>query len=261
MKPSTVTTFRNGAINLNNIGCALLEHGAFDAALETLQDAVYIMKNGVCRSSHSVDNLDLAARIQRANQRIAFPRPCKVVLRHRQITPFTILPIEEYRSFGFEAINFHADQFIMCPVRMDDGSFGYTEHDNDLECGILLLNLGLAYVCLSKCHSGGDRSHLQDVSCRMFQMADSILYSSQKNTCEDGMDSDYWERLACVNMVCLHCLMQVLIDRESVDCNMRDDAIEAVFGRLYHLQHTLNSNDVYDFRVPCDPISCHAAAA
>ena len=261
MKLSSVTTFRNGAFYLNNIGCALLEHGAFEAALETLQDAVYIMKNGVCISSPSVENLDLAARIQRADRHMAFPQSCKGLLRHGQIAPFAILSIEKYRGFRFEAINFHADQFIICPVRMEDDSFRYPEDDNDMECGILLLNLGLAYACLSKCYSEGDRSHLQEVSCRIFQMADAILYNSQKNACENEKESEYWKLLACVNMACLHGLMQVLIDSQGEDENMADDAIEAVFGRLYHLQHTLKNNDVYDFREPCDPLSCHAAAA
>lgn len=261
MKLSSIPTFRNGAIYLNNIGCALLEHGAFEAALETLQDAVYIMKNGVCISSQSVDNLDLAAMIQRADQHMAVPRPCKGLLRYGRIAPFAILSIEQYRGFRFEAINFHADQFIICPVRMEDDSFRYADDDDDMKCGILLLNLGLAYACLSKCHAEGDRSHLQDISCRIFQMADAILYNSQKNTCDNEIESEYWERLACVSMACLHGLMQVLIDSQGEDENISDDAIEAVFGRLYHLQHTLKSIEVYDFCEPCDPLSCHAAAA
>ena len=260
---TSTNSFRNGAKYLNNLGCALLEHGAFDAALETFQDAVYIMKNGVWGSSTrlSAGDLDLATRIQQANQRMACPRPCKVVLKSRKVAPFAIFSIEDYVSFQFETINFHADQFIMCPVRIEDDTLEYPERSTELESGILLLNLGLAYACLSKCHSGSDRVHLQDVSCRVLQMADSILYNTQTNTCDDEMNSERWSRTVFVNMACLHSLMQILIDRQGDDESMGDDSIDAALERLHFLQQTLDRGDACDLRLPYDPLNCHAAAA
>lgn len=254
---------RKGTLYLNNLGCALLEHGAFDAALETLQDAVFIMKNGVCAATSSLtfNELNLAERLHLANQRVAFPQACRVI-NGSKVAPFAILALQDYFHFKFEAINFHANQFLMCPVRIEDDNIDCSARDYDLDSGTLLSNLGLAYACLSKCYLGEDRFQLQTASCRVFQMADTILHHSHTHSCEEENDCEILNRATCINMVCLHGLMQALIGRQGEDVSMTDDVADTVLERLYFLQRTLDRHDEYAHSLSAwGPSKCHAAAA
>jgi len=266
------SSFRQGAIYLNNLGCTLLEYGAFEDAMETFQDAVFVMKNGLYHPPTStvsgtgpVNNLDLPERFHRANRRLAFPRPCKLLSsRRNKVPPFAILTLEDYCQFEFESIMVNTLQVLMCPVRVetqDNDDVQYS--DSDLDASTMLLNLGLAYACLARCYEEEHQQELQASACRIFQMADSILHHSQSNPCdneeEDEMDDEQWKRTACVNMAVLHSLLQILVIQQVKDEPMSDNVTDPVMDRLYYLQNSVQRASEYD--LPYDPSTCHAAAA
>jgi len=117
-----VLSNRNAAIYLNHLGCGLLRQGAFEDAVETFNDAVFIMKNGVCPFiDENISNNCLQApslqvhsireRILRADQRMAFP---KVLCKAND--SFKILQLEEFSLVSAEELLLTSKQFLICPV-------------------------------------------------------------------------------------------------------------------------------------------------
>jgi len=256
--PNPPCHYYRGAVYLNNTGVALLEQGAYEQALETLRDAVFVTKT-LCASScpasgllptDIIDRMDLSGRIQQANQRIAFPKPCRPVTP----TAFGLLTLEDYRQFEFDAhLYHHSNHSLFCPVRMDDSS---TLDDLDFDSAIMLYNLGLAYACLARCQSESNhRDQLYRAAGRLFTLADSIIHQCQTEStsklmsdCDCAYDYDVdhhrLEYMTSVNIAVLHSLLQVMVATATNDddpsSQQQDDVVfQQQLDRLYMLQHAI----------------------
>jgi len=203
--PSPNHHHHRGSVYLNNVGCALLEQGAFEDALKTFRDAVSVMKT-VCTSAIEAPKfgssslmVNLPQLIHQANQRLAFPQPCRVddVAPPEQVyasTPtFGVIALEDYRTFEFDTHFLqHSNCTLLCPIRLgiieDPLS---TTRDPDLDSATMLFNLGSSYACLAKCQPlpSHRRKQLQEGAARMFKLSDSVLQHCQSRATECMMGS------------------------------------------------------------------------
>lgn len=243
-----------------------MERGAFEDAMNVFQDAVYIMKAGVCISPSSpppTNDLGLPRRLLHAERRVASPETCQVANHMKTaLVPFVLLRQEDYQAFDFEMIAFDANQVTISPIRIENSRSSNHQADIDIDSSIMLSNLGQSYACLAKWRFAENRRQLQIVAARIFQMADSILYHIQTHICDEETDNTRWEEMVCINMVCLHGLFQVLEVRQRDDEDIADDVLDAVIDRFCYLQslsrHLVDENILFlthDMQRP------HAAAA
>ena len=266
---SAWSVYCNGAVYLNNVGCALLEQGAYDDAMDTFRDAVAIIKT-VCvaadssQSSNSqsktIQDINSSLRlpdcIVSANQRLAFPNRCQVVSQELPLcfdapTPaMGFLALEDYRYFEFDTHLFHHPHHtLVCPIRMEDSSTA----DSDLVSGIMLYNLALSYTCVAKCQTiVANRNQLNQAAARLFELADAILQrcistvssadSSMSDCSDDDNDDDIddgqlmHQYLAFINIAVLHGLLQLMVS--TTDLLQQENAFEQVLDRLCILHHT-----------------------
>lgn len=274
--PASWSHYRNGAVYLNNVGCALLEQGAYENAMDTFRDAVSIIKT-VCVASTTMEeensqtkaplqqsiasSLRLPERMQRANQRLAFPQRCQVVAQEPPLCfdapppAMGFLALEDYRYFEFEAHLFqHPYHTLLCPIRMEDS----TAINSDLDSGTMLYNLALSYTCLAKCQAlSANRDQLNQAAARLYKLADSILQhcvaaSKDDMMCDscaasDNNEDQYMQQyVASVNIAVLHSLLQLMV--ATTEYLQQEDAFEQVLDRLYVLQHTAYTlNDMKDW--------------
>ena len=243
---------RDKAIYLNNVGCALLEQGAFENAMDTFRDAVAIMKT-VCMAS-TQDEVDLQSKmlqnihdnprlsdcIQRANQRLAVPQRCQIVpsMLHDATLPVVVfLHLEDYEYFEFDAhIFLNPHHTLLCPIYIEDST------TSDIDSGTMLYNLAISYTCLAKCQPiTANRAHLNQAAVRLFELTDSILQrcaSSISSTGNDGSNDDQCmqQHVASVNIAVLHGLLQLMVS--TTEFLQVEDDFEQVLDRLCTLQHT-----------------------
>lgn len=258
-----------GAIYLNNVGCSLLELGAFQDALETFRDSVAVMKT-VCTSAGPPTTTavqdaspNLLQCIQRADQRLAFPQPLKT----HQPQHFGLLMLEDYHKFEFDThLLHHPHHTLICPVRVND----VPQIDPDLDSATMLFNLGLSYACVAKCQTvSSHRDELKAAAARVFDLADSILHHTHNQACNDKacnrptFDDERLRLIAMVNIAVLHSLLQVMVT-SSIDNSVSfvleendNDICHHVLNRLYCLQHTVYLNELEEL---C-PMMGHLPAA
>ena len=253
---------RDHAIYLNNVGCALLEQGAFENAADTFQDALAIMKTVCMPSTH--DEVDLHSKslqnihdspklpdcIERAKQRLAFPQRCHIVAPMLQGAPSPgvgFLHLEDYRYFEFDThIIRNPHHTWLCPIYIEDS----TEVNPDNESGTMLYNLSLSYTCLAKCQTiAANRNHLNQAAARLYVLADSILqnWSSGCTSTGDDCNNDdpfMQQHSALVNIAVLHGLLQLMVSTTEV---LQEEAeFEQVLDRVRSLQRsafTLNETE------------------
>lgn len=81
-KTNHPSTLNKGAIYLNNVGCALLEQGAFEDALETFRNAAHFQKALClhCEAKSLPAAQALLNAIQQANDHLASPQHTQISL-------------------------------------------------------------------------------------------------------------------------------------------------------------------------------------
>lgn len=276
------TSMYRGVVYLNNIGCVLLEQGAYQQAMDTMRDAIFVMKTTVCHKTDKNKNpavndvpvdptdVNLEHRMQQAAQRMAFP--LRVAVQHATKEQLISLaschgaPSEEIATISLTDYNqleiedmmmFHPDeQMLICPVRIEDDQ-ERVQRNQDLDSATMVLNLGLSHACLARCHTDAStREQLQDAAISIFRLADSIL--TQQNghqDCQRTLAAHFdANRVASVHMAVLHSLLQVRLDQQQQSCCLDDedddmildDDCEEVLDRLYYLQNSLMMNDQFD---------------
>lgn len=229
------------SVTLNNVACSLLEQGAFQDAMETLNDAVFILKT-ICASEKSGASIQhdhvvtLPEKIENAYERQKSPRLCHVIsseppLHHDTSTPpFTILTIEDYHFFEFTSRTlYHPWHTFLCPVRVSEKSCcsmnamnGYV-FSRDLDCASMIYNLSLTYMCLSKCQTTQqDQKDLEITSIKLFELSDTILKNYQdaegsckgdQHGCDCHLNEEYTHRVASIHIAVLHSLVQLLFQK------------------------------------------------
>jgi hypothetical protein len=142
------------AIALNNMGVSLLERRAYRQGMETLKDAIFVMKR-VLRSSSRAQGTtsdsttnDTEAKVCRAAKRMANPRAvpsalCIGAVSHGGTSSRNLLQGSVLREASSSPFTF--------PIRIEAADLDYPDdRDPDLEAAIMLYNFGLAQLCMAK---------------------------------------------------------------------------------------------------------------
>lgn len=238
------TKYNRGVTSLNNIGCVLLEQGAFHQAVETFQNAVCLSRaiNGLQSSQESY--LAMKAMLQEASFHMAFPRPTQ---SQSLITPTIsvgFVTLQDYSQLMVDDLllfdPIEDKQFLICPCRIDDVSM---ESVPDFNTGVLLSNLGLAYACLSLFYEGEKKLQLLQAAKGVLQVADASVQSSypRLNAVHQGVVSR-------THMALLYSLLQVdvvLFSAQGRPEGDIDNATSLIVDRLYALQNTMYLHEHY----------------
>jgi len=243
-----------GAIALNNVGVTLLERGCYKQAMDTLQDAIHVMKE-VFRPNapaplfqqQQQQKVDVNSPLQNAHRRLADP----------QQTPFPSAAAAQ--ALHLEAINFDMgltpvlnylhetpSTTSFLPVRIDlpvdfsspaactfspASSMNNNRRDPDLESSIILYNFGVANLLISKVAATSPSScdKLRSNALSILQLASGVL-SKRSGTCDDGVEE---ANLLQMGLLVFHATIQVLVEggddfEASVVCERYDRIRNAV---------------------------------
>jgi hypothetical protein len=166
------------ALALNNIGVKLLERGAFRQSLDTLQDAVFMMKShlrytagaqGRVAKTTPDSSTTVQSRLSKAMKRLANAQPVvRPAVKVNAISFEGTLPSS--CIFPFE------DQTMQFPLPIEIHTLNcdcIKELDQDLVSGIVLLNFGIAHLCASKVMKSSEK--LREGALKLLNMAYSII--------------------------------------------------------------------------------------
>jgi hypothetical protein len=173
--PQSLTQEHRAAIVLNNMGVSLLERRAYTQGMETLKDAIFLMKR-VFRptaSSSSFDTNKISSsyadvKLRRAIKRMASPKP----------VPSSVnVDVIFHDGSLSETLRGNSSSPYTCPIRIEADDIDYQEdRDPDLESAVMLYNFGIAHICLSKLSK--KPSKLQEAALKLFDMASTIVSNS-----------------------------------------------------------------------------------
>jgi hypothetical protein len=169
------------ALAFNNIGVQLLERGAFQQSLDTMQDAVFMMKShlrytagvqGRTRTTPDSSGI-IQSRLSEAMKRLANAQPVQPAAKVNALSFGGTLPSS--CIFRFE------DQTMQFPLPIEINTANcdcIKDLDLDLVSGIVLLNFGVAHFCASKVMKPSEK--LCEGALKLLNMAYSIV--SFRNT-------------------------------------------------------------------------------
>jgi hypothetical protein len=177
------------ALTLNNIGVQLLERGAFRQSLDTMQDAVFMMKShlrytavaqGRARTTPDSSGR-VQSRLSEAMKRLANAQPVQPAVKVNTLSfggtllSSCIFPFEDQTM-----------QFPL-PIEIDTANCDCIKDLNlDLVSGIVLLNFGVAHFYTSKVMKPSEK--LCEDALKLLNMAYSIV--SFRNTISQIEQSD-----------------------------------------------------------------------
>jgi hypothetical protein len=222
----------NAAIVLNNIGVDLLERRCYEQAAMTLRDAISVTKAVLRRllsasaASESNDSLAVEAMVQRANKQRARPNSMERKSYYRIVNL-----ADNYSDILVEEQNDDSSRESIFPIRIDDVSCDACSpgriNDRDIQCVIILHNLGLANLCLARV---SNQSPNFEKVVPVFEMAELIV---ERRIAE--MEDELTLRQAtCLNIAILLGLLQTL------SC---EEEIEAVQHHIWSLRSALSSSE------------------
>ena len=141
--PSFLRDYK-GAVALNNIGIVLLEQGAYRQALDTLKDAVFVMKvifRPRDNSAPLASNVEV--KLKRASERIASPH-CE----ESSINTITeiLSNMGSFRSINTVMLKQGAPYVF--PIRIEECTD--QEYDLDIDSANILHNFAIAHLCCSR---------------------------------------------------------------------------------------------------------------
>jgi hypothetical protein len=169
------------AIALNNMGVSLLERRAYCEGMETLKDAIFVMKRVLRPLTISPQDLgkmpnstsDAEAKVERASKRVANPHPTPSTM---SIDVVSRCATFSHRSDSGSVLQGGSSSPLRYPLRIeatDLVSLGEASRDADLESSIMLYNFGLAHLCMAKLAKKPTK--LQEGALTLFNMAYSVL--------------------------------------------------------------------------------------
>jgi hypothetical protein len=142
---------------LNNMGVSLLERRAYRQGMETLKDAILVMKRvlrplsispqqGFGNTPNSMS--DAETRIHRASKRMANPHPIPSAV---SIDVASHSATFSHRNYLESVLHGGSSFPLRSPLRIEAADLVSLEGgDNVLESAIMLFNLGLAHLCMAK---------------------------------------------------------------------------------------------------------------
>ena len=261
---------RRCSVYLNNVGCALMKQGSFQDAMKTFSDAVFVMKHGVVCSSYPsttppttqegpavvvVPCLDLQAKMQRSDQRLAFHQASSRS-KDKAYFPtesFEFIELDDYLQIEIDDLLCKEEEeeptvVLLCPIRIDADLTNSTSGSSmELLSGTMLYNLGLSHMCLAKVDPTFDAlcQEYRGAAIVFFQMADCILHRLLIANPKDVVDQDYelGKITAMTDMAVIHSLYQVMADRPGSDETILTAAQDEVCLWLSFLQDCIYMND------------------
>jgi hypothetical protein len=143
------------AIALNNMGVSLLERRAYRQGMETLKDAIVVMKRVLRPASHSQgfgktpNSTSYAeAKVHRASKRMATAQPVPSAV---SIDVISHCATFSHRSDSGSILHGGSSYPLSSPIRIEANDLVSREgRDSDLESSIMLYNFGLAHLCMAK---------------------------------------------------------------------------------------------------------------
>jgi hypothetical protein len=160
------------AVALNNMGVFLLERRAYRQGMETLKDAIFVMKRVFRpRSTSEESTCSAEAKVHRAVRRMANPQPVPSavaidVISHGGATSHPSSLASILRGSSSAAFTF--------PIRIEATDLDSPEdRDPDLESSIMLYNFALGHLCMAKVAKSPTK--LQEGALKLFNMAYSII--------------------------------------------------------------------------------------
>lgn len=200
---------------LNNIGVSMMDRGCYRQALETMHDAVFLMK-AVCRGSPSFVTgfsdrkpQDVESMLRRATERLLHPEQTE----DASVEIMTLTVSDEGHSGDMEST------LVVCPfnhevliaLRLDD-SFNFDalgQVESSIMSTCILHNFGLCCICRAKAAdvSDLDLARLLHNAARIFELCQSVL-STQSTACRNGL---HLKLLFFLGYVVLSAFIQVLL--------------------------------------------------
>jgi hypothetical protein len=219
------------AICLNNAAVTMLERGCFRQGLETLQDAIAVMKDASqgkgnlatedsAPSPPSVPRQEIEEKLLRSSSRSLNP---DVVARGKRMYVHSLS--YDGSCFGPEVLRHLPQSPAMTsyfPVRIDMASVDWRKKSDreknrgasemDQEAAILLYNFGVANLLLSEAEQETTApaqalERLRSCALSVFQLSSTIV-SKCAQTCEDSIEE---ADLLHVTLLVFHATIQVLV--------------------------------------------------
>jgi hypothetical protein len=248
---------QRAAIALNNMGVSLLEQRAYRQGMETLKDAIFVMKRvfrpqsrnpSLAANSDSTSSTDI--KIHRAVQRMANPQPIPSVMNIDLISHG--VASSHSSPLGSILRESCSSSTFTIPIRIEATDIDCPEdRDSDLESAIMLHNFGLAHICMAKLAKAPMK--LREGACKLFNMAYSIV--SNKNALSGLSESEMRELSETRLLLALAVLNNVV--RVLTEMGKHTEADQS-FRRLVRLGTAFNELDYPD---PLGGLIAAAAAA
>jgi tetratricopeptide (TPR) repeat protein len=181
------------AIALNNMAIALMERHAYRESLETLIDGCSLMESAL-RHQHSSTSDPSSYRlvedkIQKSSMRLSTSLASSFTISSTLSSALDLadavmavnhdgLCLDSRTSMDSTISALKQDSFRLSPIRLEAVAFQDVEERNpELESGMMIFNLGVAYLCLSRSASQSRSASfkLRVVSVRLFRMAYDIV--------------------------------------------------------------------------------------
>jgi len=163
MHPSASRNLR-AAVYMNNAGCGMVSHGAFDDAHKCFSDAVFVIRQGVCQVINGSEapvsvafaSLDLKQRIQQSAQLTASPHVWRTVSIASSFSP---PQLDDFAMLEVDEILLQSTHRLQCPIRIE-GELLFQDFDEalaDQAAAIMLYNLGNSCFSLSRFQQDGSQ--------------------------------------------------------------------------------------------------------
>jgi hypothetical protein len=219
------------AIALNNMAIALMERYEYRESLETLIDGCSLMESAL-RHQHSSTSdyssqLLVEDKIHKSSMRLSTSLASSSTISSTLSSALDMADavlvvnhdgtcLESRTSMESSIGGSKQDSFRLSPIRLEAIPFQHVEERNpELESGMMIFNLGVAYLCLSRsaCQSRSASFKLRVVSVRLFRMAYDIvakletlqqLVDAQPETHENQLQLA--TRLLLAHMMLRHCV-------------------------------------------------------
>jgi hypothetical protein len=206
--------FRN-AIALNNVGISFLERREYKQAVETLADAIQVMRSTFRPNPTTPEDLeqesfvttkpsvDIDTKLQKAMKRIANTRvPC-----HTGIVEVYSHDDGDLASIK-SAVQYGPSSSIAFPVRIRCSEYNESDdHDIDVQSAIILRNYGLALACSARTITEGNKSErLRQKAIKVFRLGQSLVC----NRVAAQSDAVFQSRALLISAMLLNDIVQVL---------------------------------------------------
>ena len=215
------------AIALNNIGVSLLERGAQKNAIDTLKDAIAVMRHVFPDETPTCARKDIDGMLERACKKLSAPEVVCSWFKVQSVSygePSTLAHLKTASRLRPTGQAFY-------PVRIEVTDSADEPRDVDLESGILLYNFGLAHILLSHIVQKA-AGRYRSGAMKVLDLAHAILTNRSKS-CEDPFQQ---VQLVFVTLLVLSSIVQVLQEegqfQQAEIALDRLDRVEAVADEL-----------------------------